>query len=70
MQKYLVIIISILTLISCDDNTDPIIVTPVEDVQNQNEGEDNTLTSIVPCENGMAGIYPCNGYDLVAKLSF
>lgn len=69
MQKYLVIIISILTLISCDDNTDPIIVTPVEDVQNQNEGEDNTLTSIVPCENGMAGIYPCNGYDLVAKLS-
>ncbi|MBC6997465.1 choice-of-anchor B family protein [Cytophaga sp. FL35] len=22
-----------------------------------------------PCENGMAGIYPCNGYDLLGKVS-
>jgi len=26
-------------------------------------------TGIVPCENGFAGIYPCNGYDLMAHIS-
>ncbi|NER13164.1 choice-of-anchor B family protein [Leptobacterium flavescens] len=25
--------------------------------------------AVVPCENGMAGIYPCNGYDLVAHIN-
>lgn len=28
--------------------------------------DENAITS--PCENGMAGIYPCNGYDLVSKV--
>ncbi|MDC1236088.1 hypothetical protein N8Z50_02690, partial [Flavobacteriaceae bacterium] len=22
-----------------------------------------------PCENGMAGMYPCSGYDLLARIS-
>ena len=26
-------------------------------------------TSITPCENGMAGIYPCNDYDLIGRIS-
>lgn len=25
-------------------------------------------TSLTPCENGMAGIYPCNGYDLLGQI--
>ena len=29
---------------------------------------DNQVTS-APCENGLAGVYPCNGYDLVANIS-
>jgi hypothetical protein len=27
------------------------------------------IGSLVPCENGMAGEYPCNGYDLLAQIS-
>ena len=23
----------------------------------------------MPCENGMAGIYPCNGYDFLSRIS-
>lgn len=26
-------------------------------------------SGFTPCENGMAGIYPCNGYDLLARVS-
>lgn len=26
-------------------------------------------TSMAPCENGMAGIYPCDGYDLIGSIS-
>ncbi len=29
----------------------------------------DTLTGFTPCENGMAGIYPCNGYDLLGRIS-
>lgn len=28
----------------------------------------NSQNSQFPCENGMAGIYPCNGYDLMAEI--
>ncbi|MDA9602634.1 choice-of-anchor B family protein [Flavobacteriaceae bacterium] len=36
--------------------------------------EPNPLQSVIdlsgtPCDNGMAGIYPCQGYDLLAKIS-
>ena len=27
------------------------------------------VSTFTPCENGMAGIYPCNGYDLLGKIS-
>jgi choice-of-anchor B domain-containing protein len=41
-----------------------------EDANNNNIGdvcETNTPTSpLSPCENGMAGIYPCNGIDLLS----
>lgn len=30
---------------------------------------EENFDAIVPCENGMAGIYPCSGYDLVAHIS-
>ena len=36
--------------------------------------EPNPIQSVIdlsgtPCDNGMAGIYPCQGYDLLAKIS-
>lgn len=34
-----------------------------------NDNEPTVMSSTVPCENGMADIYPCNGYDLVGKIS-
>ncbi|MGC6525560.1 MAG: choice-of-anchor B family protein [Flavobacteriaceae bacterium] len=30
---------------------------------------DNITFTTIPCENGLAGNYPCNGYDLVGYLS-
>ncbi|MBT8302567.1 MAG: choice-of-anchor B family protein, partial [Maribacter sp.] len=44
----------------------------------KDEGNSDTNSQIVdeepvagftPCENGMAGIYPCNGYDLLGNIS-
>lgn len=31
--------------------------------------DEKVTTSLIPCENGMAGEYPCKGYDLVGKIS-
>jgi len=28
----------------------------------------SSLTSVTPCENGMAGNYPCSGYDLIGNI--
>ncbi len=36
---------------------------------NDDDGGFIPSTGITPCENGMAGIYPCNGYDLVGRIS-
>jgi len=29
----------------------------------------DTQSGIIPCENGMAGDFPCSGYDLLARLT-
>lgn len=31
--------------------------------------QEDTLGPLAKCENGFAGIYPCNGYDLIAQIS-
>ncbi len=36
---------------------------------NNNGNGGNSSTGFTPCENGMAGIYPCDGIDLLAQLS-
>ena len=30
--------------------------------------DDNSSTAQFPCENGIADIYPCNNYDLMAHI--
>lgn len=53
---------------SSDDNIEVEVDNQMEDPEKIPSSENN-VTAIVPCENGMAGIYPCNGYDLVAHIS-
>lgn len=41
-----------------------------EDTNNDGIGDACTIegTNKIPCENGLAGVYPCNGYDLLLHL--
>ncbi len=60
---------SLFLILSCSSNDDGIagVDDEQEDVETPNPIEEQTL--FTPCENGMAGIYPCNGYDLLANIS-
>ncbi len=57
MKKlFIALVVSLITLSCSSDNS----------IDSQ-EVADNQL-NFSPCENGFADIYPCNGYDLLAKL--
>ena len=60
MKKAILLICSLSLLISCNksDVIDP----------NAIDLNPDPITVLSPCENGMAGIYPCNDYDLVAHI--
>jgi len=59
MKKPLIFLVVLVFFWSCSNDKDnPLEIIIPEDKE----------TSIIPCENGMAGIYPCNGYDLLAQL--
>lgn len=67
MKKYIFFSLSLLLVLACsskDDTFDPLGpgVTPLPPV-------DGVVDKFTPCENGMAGIYPCNGYDLLGRIS-
>jgi choice-of-anchor B domain-containing protein len=47
-----------LYIISCGDDDDPGVIVMEEE-----------LLGRIPCENGFADIYPCDNYDLIARLS-
>ncbi|PHS51121.1 MAG: regulator [Lutibacter sp.] len=57
-----------------EDNC-PLIANPSqEDLNNNGIGDDcddatENTTALSKCENGMAGIYPCSGYDLMGHIS-
>lgn len=62
MKKFLLIVMVFTMLIGCsDDNGNQI-------GQMDDDNIDNDLQAFTPCDSGMAGIYPCNGYDLLAKI--
>ncbi len=46
---------------SDDASTEPTNPTPPDD--------DGVTSSMMPCESGMAGAYPCEGYDLIGRIS-
>ncbi len=72
MKKSLLLIWSLMFLSGCSNNDD----SSVDD--NDSGIIDDTLpgdvigdpqTGFLPCENGMAGIYPCSGYDFLGQIS-
>ena len=62
MKRFFLLCIVFTAFFSCEksDVVDPNLIVP--------DPNDNTQAVLSPCENGMAGIYPCNDYDLVAHI--
>lgn len=63
MKKTLFLVFPLLLFFGCssDDGTG--------DSDRDDFGNDgNTLMGVTPCENGMAGVYPCSGYDLIGNI--
>lgn len=55
-------------IMSCsddDNNTAPIVVTPDSEI----EEPDPVANDRLVCENGFAGIFPCNDFDLMAQIN-
>ncbi|WP_297690780.1 choice-of-anchor B family protein [uncultured Eudoraea sp.] len=63
MNKTLLLISGLFFLFSCSSSDN----TPVNDAPE--EMIENPQTGFSPCQDGMAGIYPCNGYDLLGQIS-
>ena len=66
----------------CDDRDGDGVIDNVDNCPNQANADqsdtnnngigdicEGNIQALFPCENGMAGDYPCNGYDLMATLS-
>ncbi|MFK7811953.1 MAG: choice-of-anchor B family protein [Maribacter sp.] len=44
----------------------------LDDGQSDGDGADEDtplLTNVTPCENGLAGAYPCSGYDFIGRIT-
>lgn len=60
------VLLFLIVFASCSkDNVNNDIDIPNE---SENPGVPGETTSFVPCENGFAGDYPCNGYDLLGHI--
>ncbi len=66
MQKHFFFILASIFLLACGSDD-----TPAVDQSNIADPSDNggaNSSVAAPCENGMAGIYPCKGFDLVGNI--
>ncbi|TMM58846.1 choice-of-anchor B family protein [Maribacter algarum] len=62
MKKSVFLGLSLLLLIGCTIDESP----------TMNDGPDietPLLSNVTPCENGLAGTYPCDGYDFIGRIS-
>ncbi len=55
---------------ACGSDQDDDGVVPVDNLDpgGDGNGDGSVGTGAVPCENGMAGEFPCNGYDLLGRI--
>ncbi len=70
MKKSLYIVFLLLLFSACsknDDSINPGGMNPNVDPPIDNSG--GSEGNFVPCENGFAGVYPCDGYDLLGRIS-
>jgi choice-of-anchor B domain-containing protein len=68
-MKKLLIILGLVLLASCskDDNTSNQGTDPMDNEPPPTDGGE-PQSNFVPCEDGMAGNYPCSGYDLLGQI--
>ncbi len=68
MKKFLFGCLSFFLITACsnsDNGLDPI----APGGGDGGDGSGTPTTSITPCENGMAGDFPCDGYDLIGQIA-
>jgi choice-of-anchor B domain-containing protein len=66
MKKSLLILLLTGYIFSCGDDDAPI--NDQTGLGDQMDNADGIAPDSAPCENGMAGIYPCDGLDLVGRI--
>jgi len=64
MKKSIFLGISLLLFFGCSDNGSPVEIIDTTNPKNDLE----ELTKPTPCNNGMAGPYPCSGYDFMGQI--
>lgn len=60
-NKFYALSFILLLFLGCSSDAD--------NTDNDDQFEAEPMVTFAPCENGMAGIYPCNGYDLLGRIS-
>lgn len=59
MKTKLLFLVLIVLAIACSKNKNSSNILPLDEITNE----------ATPCENGMAGQFPCNGYDFLGRIS-
>lgn len=67
MKGFLLLIFSAILFSACssDDNS----LEPDDGNSGDRGDMGSSFMGVTPCNNGMAGVYPCDGYDLVGQIS-
>ncbi len=71
MKKYSAFLLLLAIIISCSKNEPGADSNGITPIGNPPPIEDpvGNEANFTPCENGFAGVYPCNGYDLLGHIS-
>jgi len=68
MKKWYLFVGILMLMASCDPDEAPVSA-QIPDPDPDPDSIENPTSSFIPCENGKAGIYPCDGYDFVGNIS-
>lgn len=69
MKQIFFLLTLLFLFFSCSKDDGPDVITnPNDGNSNNNNSGNNSDLNFQACENGMAGIYPCNGYDLLGRI--